>query len=57
MKGMVVDVVRRSGRVVEGLSACCCLAPPAVLLLLPPSDWRKFCTRALVSWGAEEDAL
>ena len=44
-QGRVVLVGRRSGRVVEGLSGCCCWGLEAL------RDWRKFWTRALVSWG------
>lgn len=53
--GTVVVDVRRSGRVVKGLSAP--RAWPLVALDLPPRELRKFCTSALVSWGADDDAL
>ena len=56
MKGTVVDVVRRSGRVVKGLSMRCCCCDWE---LFPPRELRKFWTRAEVScgWEVDDDAL
>lgn len=48
-QGIVVLVGRRSGRVVEG---CCCCCPCGLEAL---RDWRKFWTRAEVSWGLGDE--
>jgi len=57
MNEMVVAGVRRSGRVVKGLSAACCCCWPPDCWPPPCRERRKFCTTAEGSCEEESVAL